>query len=129
MQNLAAAMGVRPQNLSAYLKGERKIGPKYWLRLKEIGFFFDDEKNTNCVTNAKSNTDIDFAGAIELANTSAVRLAQLMGVPFETFNKWINGTESPNIEELARLFNLVIAIALARCKETNHTPVERQVAG
>ena len=32
MQKLAEAMGVRPQNLSAYLKGERKIGPKYIVR-------------------------------------------------------------------------------------------------
>ena len=113
MQKLAEAMGVRPQNLNAYLKGERKLGPKYIARLKEIGFKIDNTDNTNCVIESEKYHEIDLAGAIELSNTPASRLAQLVGVSPATFTAWQNGTATPTIEELSRLFNQVVALALS----------------
>lgn len=113
MQKLAEAMGVRPQNLNAYLKGERKLGPKYIARLKEIGFKIDNTDNTNCVIESEKSPEIDLAGAIELSNTPASRLAQLVGVSSATFTAWQNGTATPTVEELSRLFNQVVALALS----------------
>lgn len=113
MQKLAEAMGVRPQNLNAYLKGERKLGPKYIARLKEIGFKIDNTDNTNCVIESEKRHEIDLAGAIELSNTPASRLAQLVGVSPATFTAWQNGTATPTVEELSRLFNQVVALALS----------------
>lgn len=113
MQKLAEAMGVRPQNLNAYLKGERKLGPKYIARLKEIGFKIDNTDNTNCVIEDEKPLNIDLAGAIELSNTPASRLAQLVGVSPATLDSWQNGTATPTVEELSRLFNQVVALALS----------------
>ena len=113
MQKLAEAMGVRPQNLNAYLKGERKLGPKYIARLKEIGFKIDNTDNTNCVIKNEKCPEIDLSGAIELSNTPASRLAQLVGVSPATFTAWENGTATPTVEELSRLFNQVVALALS----------------
>lgn len=113
MQKLAEAMGVRPQNLNAYLKGERKLGPKYIARLKEIGFKIDNTDNTNCVIESEKCPEIDLSGAIELSNTPASRLAQLVGVSPATFTAWQNGTATPTVEELSRLFNQVVALALS----------------
>ena len=113
MQKLAEAMGVRPQNLNAYLKGDRKLGPKYIARLKEIGFKIDNTDNTNCVIEDEKPLNIDIAGAIELSNTPASRLAQLVGVSPATFAAWQNGTATPTVEELSRLFNQVVALALS----------------
>ena len=113
MQKLAEAMGVRPQNLNAYLKGERKLGPKYIARLKEIGFKIDNTDNTNCVIKNEKCPEIDLAGAIELSYTPACRLAQLVGVSPATFTAWENGTATPTVEELSRLFNQVVALALS----------------
>lgn len=113
MQKLAEAMGVRPQNLNAYLKGDRKLGPKYIARLKEIGFKIDNTDNINCVIEDEKPLNIDIAGAIELSNTPASRLAQLVGVSPATFAAWQNGTATPTVEELSRLFNQVVALALS----------------
>lgn len=113
MQKLAEAMGVRPQNLNAYLKGERKLGPKYIARLKEIGFKIDNTDNTNCVIKNEKCPEIDLSGAIELSNTPANRLAQLVGVSPATLDSWQNGTATPTVEELSRLFNQVVALALS----------------
>lgn len=113
MQKLAEAMGVRPQNLNAYLKGERKLGPKYIARLKEIGFKIDNTDNTNCVIKNEKCPEIDLSGAIELSNTPASRLAQLVGVSPATLAAWQNGTATPTVEELSRLFNQVVALALS----------------
>lgn len=131
MNGLADAIGVRPQNLSAYLNGARKIGPKYWKRLKEIGFRLDiDDENCvildendveNCVIKdseqlpdvGKTFEGLDINGAIDLANTPASRLATLVGVPAATLTAWQNGTEKPTTEQLANLFNLVVALGLS----------------
>lgn len=116
MKNLAEAMGVKPQNLSAYLKGERKIGPKYWLRLKEIGFIIpENTDNTDCVSSVieESSSSIDIDGAIELSNTPAPRLAQLMGVSPATLDTWRTGASTPTLEQLVNLFNLTVALGLS----------------
>ena len=119
MQKLAEAMGVRPQNLSAYLKGDRKIGPKYILRLKEIGFDLEHNNNTNCVIE-KAKIKLDIAGALELSNTPASRMAQLIGVTPATFAEWQNGTAAPTPDQLATLFNMVVALALS----SRHAPAQ-----
>lgn len=110
MQKLAEAMGVRPQNLNAYLKGERKLGPKYVQRLKEIGF---DSANTNCVINVTQNSPIDIKGAIALSNTPLERLAQLVGVAPAVLSSWQDGSATPTPSQLSTLFNLVVALGLS----------------
>lgn len=125
MQKLAEAMGVRPQNLSAYLKGERKIGPKYILRLKEIGFDLEHNDNTNCVIE-KAEIKLDLSGALELSNTPAARMAQLLGVTPATFAEWQNGTAAPTPDQLATLFNMVVALALSSrpAREPKENPAQ-----
>ena len=56
---------------------------------------------------------MDVNGAIELSNTPASRLAQLVGVSPATLAAWQNGTATPTVEELSRLFNQVVALALS----------------
>ncbi len=128
MQKLAEAMGVRPQNLSAYLKGERKIGPKYILRLKEIGFDLEHNDNTNCVIE-KAEIKLDLSGALELSNTPAARMAQLVGVSAATFAAWQNGTAMPTVEELSRLFNQIVALALSSRLASSRPEAEMQERG
>lgn len=121
LKGMAEAMGVCPQNLNAYLKGERKIGAKYWKRLKEIGFDIDNTNCVSCVNNdseqlpdvGKTFEGLDINGAIDLANTPASRLATLVGVPAATLTAWQNGTEKPTTEQLVNLFNLVVALGLS----------------
>lgn len=89
--------------------------------MAEIGFFDDfcqeiNEERQQIAENKQSlskSTNIDLAGAIELSNTPASRLAQLVGVSPATFTAWQNGTATPTVEELSRLFNQVVALALS----------------
>lgn len=89
--------------------------------MAEIGFFDDfcPEINEESQQTAKdkqsllNSVNIDLAGAIELSNTPASRLAQLVGVSPATFTSWQNGTATPTVEELSRLFNQVVALALS----------------
>ena len=124
MQNLAEAMGVRPQNLNTYLKGERKIGPKYIARLKEIGFDLGSSQQTDCVINAQESVILDLPGALELSNTPANRLAQLVGVSPATFTAWQDGSASPSMEQLAALFNQVVALGLSARQNCAKSEVE-----
>lgn len=113
LKDLADAMGIKPQNLNTYLQGKVKIGPKFLKRLKDVGF--DDNIDDVILQNVikGKNVNIDIAGAIELSNTPANRLAQLVGVSPATLAAWQNGTATPTIEELSRLFNQVVALALS----------------
>ena len=124
MQNLAEAMGVRPQNLNTYLKGERKIGPKYIARLKEIGFDLGSSQQTDCVIDAQESVILDLPGALELSNTPANRLAQLVGVSPATFAAWQDGSASPSMEQLAALFNQVVALGLSARQNCAKSEVE-----
>lgn len=131
MQKLAEAMGVRPQNLNAYLKGERKLGPKYIARLKEIGFKIDNTDNTNCVIESEVSKKLNFldiSGALELSNTPASRLAQLVGVSPATLAAWQNGTATPTVEELSRLFNQVVALGLSAQTAAKQDPPTQATA-
>ncbi|MBR1744774.1 MAG: helix-turn-helix transcriptional regulator, partial [Fibrobacter sp.] len=82
-------------------------------RLKNVGF--DDNIDDVILQNVikENSVNIDLAGAIELSNTPASRLAQLVGVSPATFTAWQNGTATPTVEELSRLFNQVVALALS----------------
>ncbi|MBQ7079853.1 MAG: helix-turn-helix transcriptional regulator [Fibrobacter sp.] len=113
LKELADAMGIKPQNLNTYLQGKVKIGPKFLKRLKNVGFNdnIDDVILQNVIK--ENSVNIDLAGAIELSNTPASRLAQLVGVSPATFTAWQNGTATPTVEELSRLFNQVVALALS----------------
>ncbi len=113
LKELADAMGIKPQNLNTYLQGKVKIGPKFLKRLKNVGF--DDNIDDVILQNVikENSVNIDLAGAIELSNTPASRLAQLVGVSPATFTAWQNGTATPTVEELSRLFNQVVALALS----------------
>lgn len=125
MQKLAEAMGVRPQNLNAYLKGERKLGPKYVQRLKEIGF---DSANTNCVINVTQNSPIDIKGAIALSNTPLERLAQLVGVAPAMLSSWQDGSATPTPTQLSTLFNLVVALGLSAQTAAKQDPPTQATA-
>ena len=113
LKDLADAMGIKPHNLNTYLQGKVKIGPKFLKRLKDVGF--DDNIDDVILQNVikGKNVNIDIAGAIELSNTPANRLAQLVGVSPATLDSWRQGTATPTVEELSRLFNQVVALALS----------------
>ena len=113
LKELADAMGIKPQNLNTYLQGKVKIGPKFLKRLKNVGF--DDNIDDVILQNVikENSVNIDLAGAIELSNTPASRLAQLVGVSPATLDSWRQGTATPTVEELSRLFNQVVALALS----------------
>lgn len=118
---MADAMGISPPQLHAYLSGKRNFGASFREKLAEIGFFDDfcPEINEESQQTAKdkqslsNSINIDIAGAIELSNTPASRLAQLVGVSPATLAAWQNGTATPTVEELSRLFNQVVALALS----------------
>jgi transcriptional regulator with XRE-family HTH domain len=113
LKELADAMGIKPQNLNTYLQGKVKIGPKFLKRLKNVGF--DDNIDDVVLQNVikENSVNIDLSGAIELSNTPASRLAQLVGVSPATLAAWQQGTATPTVEELSRLFNQVVALALS----------------
>lgn len=122
LKELADAMGIKPQNLNTYLQGKVKIGPKFLKRLKNVGFDEDIDnvilqnviKSSSKAKNvSKNGCFLDIDGALELSNTPAARMAQLLGVAPATFAEWQNGTATPTVEELSRLFNQVVALALS----------------
>lgn len=69
--------------------------------------------SSNVKGESENNGILDLSGAIELSNTPASRLAQLVGVSPATLDSWRQGTATPTVEELSRLFNQVVAIALS----------------
>ena len=124
-KHLAAALGMSPQQLAAYTAEKRKPGFEILQKLAGLGcsvsWILDDDKTIDELNNsfnvvkgdAEKNGVLDLAGAIELSNTPASRLAQLVGVSPATFTAWQNGTATPTVEELSRLFNQVVALALS----------------
>lgn len=121
IKNMADAMGISPPQLHAYLSGKRNFGASFREKLAEIGFFDDfcqeiNEERQQIAENKQSlskSTNIDIPGALELSNTPASRLAQLVGVSPATLDSWRQGTATPTVEELSRLFNQVVALALS----------------
>ena len=122
LKELADAMGIKPQNLNTYLQGKVKIGPKFLKRLKSVGFDEDIDnvilqnviKSSSKAKNmSKNESFLDIAGALELSNTPASRMAQLIGVTPATFAAWQSGTAAPTPDQLAALFNQVVALALS----------------
>ena len=88
--------------------------------MAEVGFFEDfcPELANENLENKQSlfntvNIPIDIAGALELSNTPAARMAQLLGVTPATFAEWQSGTATPTPDQLATLFNMVVALALS----------------
>ncbi len=124
-KHLAAALGMSPQQLAAYTAEKRKPGFEILQKLAGLGcsvsWILDDDKTIDELNNSfnlvkgdsENNGILDLAGAIELSNTPASRLAQLVGVSPATFTAWQNGTATPTVEELSRLFNQVVALALS----------------
>lgn len=133
IKNMADAMGISPPQLHAYLSGKRNFGASFREKLAGIGFFEDfcPEINEESLQTAEdkqslsNSVNIDLAGAIELSNTPASRLAQLVGVSPATLDSWRQGTATPTVEELSRLFNQVVALALSsRHATTTQAPAE-----
>ena len=128
IKNMADAMGISPPQLHAYLSGKRNFGASFREKLAEIGFFDDfcQENNEECQQVAENkqsllkSVNIDISGALELSNTPAARMAQLLGVTPATFAEWQNGTAAPTPDPLATLFNQVVALALS----ARHTPAQ-----
>lgn len=114
-------MGICPPQLHAYLSGKRNFGASFREKLAEIGFFDDfcqeiNEERQQIAENKQSlskSINIDIPGALELSNTPAARMAQLLGVTPAIFAEWQSGTATPTVEELSRLFNQVVALALS----------------
>lgn len=138
LKELADAMGIKPQNLNTYLQGKVKIGPKFLKRLKSVGFDEDIDnvilqnviKSSSKAKNmSKNESFLDIAGALELSNTPAARMAQLLGVTPATFAEWQNGTAMPTVEELSRLFNQVVALALSSRLASSRPEAEMQERG
>ena len=127
IKNMAEAMGISPPQLHAYLSGKRNFGASFREKLAEVGFFEDfcpelaneNLENKQSLFNAV-NIPIDISGALELSNTPAARMAQLLGVTPATFAEWQNGTAAPTPDQLATLFNQVVALALS----ARHTPAQ-----
>ena len=135
LKELADAMGIKPQNLNTYLQGKVKIGPKFLKRLKNVGFDEDIDnvilqnviKSSSKAKNmSKNEIFLDISGALELSNTPAARMAQLLGVTPATFAEWQNGTAAPTPDQLATLFNMVVALALSSrpAREPKENPAQ-----
>lgn len=124
-KHLAAALGMSPQQLAAYTAEKRKPGFEILQKLAWLGcnipWILDDDKTIDELNNSfaivkgesENNGFIDIPGALELSNTPASRLAQLLSVPAATLTAWQSGTEKPTTEQLANLFNLVVALGLS----------------
>ena len=69
--------------------------------------------SSNVKGDSENKGILDLSGALELSNTPASRLAQLVGVSPATLDSWRQGTATPTVEELSRLFNQVVALALS----------------
>ena len=122
---LAAALGMSPQQLAAYTAEKRKPGFEILQKLAGLGcsvsWILDDDKTIDELNNSfnfvkgesENNGILDLSGAIELSNTPASRLAQLVGVSPATLDSWRQGSATPTVEELSRLFNQVVALALS----------------
>ena len=126
LKKLAEAIGVSQPNLTQSLSGKRPFGASWRERLEEVGFFewlgslknelIKDElikDSLNVKIESKKSCFLDIAGALELSNTPAARMAQLLGVTPATFAEWQNGTAAPTPDQLATLFNMVVALALS----------------
>lgn len=124
-------MGVSQPNLTQSLSGKRPFGASWRERLEEVGFFEwlgenekklikDENIEQKLIKDSEQLPDVgktfeglDINGAIDLANTPASRLATLVGVPAATLAAWQSGTAQPTTEQLANLFNLVVALGLS----------------
>ena len=129
IKNMAEAMGISPPQLHAYLSGKRNFGALFKEKLDEAGFF--DDKIPIESENLESkqsllNAKLDISGALELSNTPAARMAQLLGVTPATFAEWQNGTAAPTPDQLATLFNMVVALALSSrpAREPKENPAQ-----
>lgn len=129
---LASALGMSPQQLAAYTAEKRKPGFEILQKLADLGcdiaWLLDNNKTIDELNNSfvivkgesENKAILDIPGALELSNTPASRLAQLVGVSPATLDSWRQGTASPTVEELSRLFNQVVALALS----ARHTPAQ-----
>lgn len=135
LKGLADAMGIKPQNLNSYIKGEVKIGPKFLYRLKSVGFNDNIDvtlpKNQNVILEKKENKAIeglDIKGAIALSNTPLERLAQLVGVAPAVLSSWQDGSATPTPTQLSTLFNLVVALGLSAQSAAKQDPPTQATA-
>lgn len=131
LKRFAEAIGVSQPNLTQSLSGKRPFGAAWRERLDEVGFFewllpsnkrlIKDEliKDSSAV-----KVPLDLPGALELSNTPANRLAQLVGVSPATFTAWQDGSASPSMEQLASLFNQVVALGLSARQNCAKSEVE-----
>ena len=140
LKNLSSALGISQQHLSMYLSGKREYGASFRERLAAIGFFESDDgellelkqksnipENLNLNSNKTDlNISLDLSGALELTNTPASRMAQLIGVTPATFAAWQNGTAATTHDQLATLFNMVVALALSSrpAREPKENPAQ-----
>lgn len=122
-KDIANSAGITTAALANYLNGSRspqlEVAKKlcdacgYDLIFVKKGSINVDTKIEDKKPKKSTNVDIDIDGAIELSNTPAPRLAQLMGVSAATLDTWQNGTATPTLEQLVNLFNLTVALGLS----------------
>lgn len=122
-KDIANSAGITTAALANYLNGSRspqlEVAKKlcdacgYDLIFVKKGSINVDTKIEDKKPKKSTNVDIDIDGAIELSNTPAPRLAQLMGVPAATLDTWRTGASTPTLEQLVNLFNLTVALGLS----------------
>lgn len=122
-KDIANSAGITTAALANYLNGSRspqlEVAKKlcdacgYDLIFVKKGSINVDTKIEDKKPKKSTNADIDIDGAIELSNTPAPRLAQLMGVSAATLDTWRTGASTPTLEQLVNLFNLTVALGLS----------------
>ena len=135
-KEVAAHAGITTAALANYLNGSRSpqldVAKKlcdacgYDLIFLKKGSISVDEATIVDSNKKSTNVDTDIDGALELTNTPASRLAQLIGVTPATFAEWQNGTATPTPDQLATLFNMVVALALSSrpAREPKENPAQ-----
>lgn len=122
-KDIANSAGITTAALANYLNGSRspqlEVAKKlcdacgYDLIFVKKGSINVDTKIEDKKPKKSTNVDIDIDGAIELSNTPAPRLAQLMGVNTAILDTWRTGASTPTLEQLVNLFNLTVALGLS----------------
>lgn len=133
LKKFAETIGVSQPNLTQSLSGKRPFGASWRERLNDVGFFEWLNPNKDVLIKSElikdeiiQNISLDLSGALELTNTPASRMAQLIGVTPATFAAWQSGSAAPTPDQLAALFNQIVALALSsrHAREPKENPAQ-----
>jgi len=132
MKSFAKDLGISPQNLNSYLKGERRFGAKQLQRLNSIGFDLAQLQYSNKHNVLSDNTNIvqqvaqsmtppsifpDIKRACRLMSCEPADIARGVGADPSVGEAWADGNDRPTYDQLASLYHQVLALALHCCGE------------